>query len=35
MINKHLVNGLAIAAVVLIYLWQRSRANRTLAPMAA
>ena len=35
MINKHLVNGLAIAAVVAIYLSQRARANRTLAPAAA
>ena len=35
MINKHLVNGLAIAAVAAIYLSQRSRANRALAPAAA
>jgi TRAP-type uncharacterized transport system fused permease subunit len=35
MINKHLVNGLAIAAVVAIYLSQRARANRTSAPAAA
>ena len=35
MINKHLVNGLAIAAVAAIYLSQRARANRVLAPAAA
>ena len=35
MINKHLVNGLAIAAVAAIYLSQRARANRVLPPAAA
>jgi TRAP transporter 4TM/12TM fusion protein len=34
-VNRHLVNGVAIVAVGLIYLWQRSRANRALAPAAA
>jgi len=32
MINKHLVNGLAIVLVVAIYFWQRMRANRNMAP---
>jgi len=35
MINKHLVNGLAIAAVAAIYLSQRARANRQLTPVVA
>jgi len=35
MINKHLVNGLAIAAVAAIYLSQRARANRVPAPAAS
>ena len=33
-INQHLVNGFAIAAMGLIYLWQRARANRGKAPRA-
>jgi len=33
-INQHLVNGFAIAAMGLIYLWQRARANRGKAPQA-
>ena len=35
MINKHLVNGLAIVLVAAIYFWQRSRAKRTLTPATA
>jgi hypothetical protein len=35
MINRHLVNGLAIVSVAAIYFWQRSRANRRVAPVAA
>ncbi len=33
--NKHLVNGLAVCAVVVIYLWQRARSNRALSLAAA
>ena len=33
-INSHLLNGVAVSAVVVIYLWQRARSNRALAPAA-
>ena len=35
LINRHVVNGLAIVSVAAIYFWQRSRANRTLAAAVA
>jgi hypothetical protein len=31
-INKHLVNGLAIVLIAVFYVWQRMRANRNTAP---
>jgi TRAP-type uncharacterized transport system fused permease subunit len=31
-LNQHLVNGFAIAALVVIYLWQRSRQQRLVMP---
>jgi TRAP transporter 4TM/12TM fusion protein len=35
MINRHLVNGTAIASVIAIYFWQRMRADHKTAPVVA